>query len=69
MRQRRPAVVILENVADPRAVGPMTGLLLRMGQGYTLEGGVLNPEEVAGAPTSRERHFWVMIRCDGGELA
>ena len=61
--RRRPKVVVMENVTDPSAVSPMTGLLTRL-PGYAVESGRLDPPSVAGAPMARDRHFWVLIRLD-----
>lgn len=61
--KRRPKVVVMENVTDPSAVGPMTGLLTRL-PGYAVEAGSLDPPGFAGAPMARDRHFWVLIRVD-----
>ena len=60
-RRTRPRVIIVENVSDSSAVGPVTGLLCRL-EGYALERGVLDPMRLAGWPMSRERCFWVLIR-------
>ena len=61
VRYVRPEVVVMENVNDASATGPLTGLLSRI-DGYTLRGGVLEPSVVALAPVARERHFWVLTR-------
>ena len=65
-------MAILENVADASAVGPITGLLARLG-GYTLETSTLDPRWTAGEPVARERRFWVLTRADravsGGAVA
>ena len=61
VRRQRPKVVIVENVAEPTVVGPLTGLLGRL-EGYTLRTSMLDPRAVAGAPVARERQFWVLVR-------
>jgi site-specific DNA-cytosine methylase len=37
VREKRPRVVVVENVSEPEATGPMTGLLSRL-EGYGLAG-------------------------------
>ena len=59
-RRRRPKVIIMENVNEASATGPLTGLLARL-EGYTMEAGPLRPN-MAGAPMSRDRYFWVLTR-------
>ena len=61
VRERRPRVVIVENVSEPSMVEPMTGMLARIG-GYSLETAELEPIDVVGAPVARRRRFWVMVR-------
>ena len=61
VRRARPRVVVVENVGELSATGPLTGLLQRL-EGYALEGGVLDPREVAKSPMVRERHFWILAR-------
>ena len=53
--------MIVENVSEPSAVGPMTGLLARI-EGYKMETGMLDPREVARMPVARERQYWVLER-------
>ena len=60
---RRPKAVVVENVDEVGATGPMEGLLTRL-QGYTIDGGMLDPRTVAHAPIARERHFWLLTRTD-----
>ena len=60
---RRPKVVVMENVAEPDATGPITGLVSRL-EGYVVEGGRLDPRTTAHAPMARERHFWLLTRKD-----
>jgi hypothetical protein len=61
VRLRRPRVVVVENVAEASAQGPITGLLSRI-EGYTLEACVLGPQDAAGAPMARDRQFWILTR-------
>ena len=61
VQMNRPRVVVMENVCEVSAVGPLTGLLSRL-SGYSMEAGSLDPREVAKAPMARERHFWVLTR-------
>ena len=61
VRVQRPRLVIVENVSEPSAVGPMTGLLARI-EGYKMETGMLDPREVARMPVARERQYWVLER-------
>ena len=60
-RERRPKVIVLENVAETGSVGPITGLLARL-PGYDVETGTLDPRWTAGEPIARERRFWVLTR-------
>jgi len=60
VRLSRPRVVIVENVAEPSMVGPMTGLLSRL-EGYKLETSPLDPLTVARVPICRTRQFWVLV--------
>ena len=60
---RRPAVVVIENVTEVGATGPMSGLLARL-EGYAVEAGELDPRTTAHAPIARERYFWVLTRTD-----
>lgn len=60
---RRPKVVVMENVAEPDATGPITGLVSRL-EGYAVEGGKLDPRTTAHAPMARERYFWILTRTD-----
>ena len=59
--RQRPRVVVMENVAEVGATGPMNGLVSRL-RGYTVERATLDPRAVAHAPIARERSFWVLIR-------
>ena len=59
----RPRAVVVENVCEACAVGPISGLLGRV-QGYALEGGELDPRDVAGACVSRSRYYWVLTRVE-----
>ena len=59
----RPRVVVMENVAEVGATGPMSGLISRL-EGYAIYGGMLDPRSTAHAPIARERYFWVMLRRD-----
>jgi hypothetical protein len=61
VRLKRPRVVVVENVAEASAQGPITGLLSRI-EGYTLEVCALGPQLTAGAPMARDRQFWIMTR-------
>ena len=61
VRAQRPRLVIVENVSEPSAVGPMTGLLARI-QGYEMRTGMLDPRAVARMPVARERQFWVLYK-------
>jgi hypothetical protein len=61
VRLKRPRVVVVENVAEASAQGPITGLLSRI-EGYTLEACALGPQEAAGAPMARDRQFWILTR-------
>ena len=61
VRDRRPKVVVVENVCDVSIVGALTGLLSRI-VGYSLECGPLDPRVVVCAPMARDRYFWVMVR-------
>jgi hypothetical protein len=58
---KRPRVVVVENVAEASAQGPITGLLSRI-EGYTLEACPLGPQLAAGAPMARDRQFWILTR-------
>ena len=49
---------MMENVAEPDATGPITGLVSRL-EGYVVEGGKLDPRTTAHAPMARERYFWI----------
>jgi hypothetical protein len=60
VRARRPRAVVVENVDERSIAGPLTGLLSKLG-GYSVRTGVLTPEEVAGAPITRTRRFWVLV--------
>ena len=60
-RRQRPRVIVVENVAEAGAVGPITGLMARM-EGYDMEAAKLDPRTVAKAPVAREREFWVLTR-------
>ena len=59
VRTQRPRTVVVENVCEPSAVGPMTGLLSRL-EGYTIHTGKMDPRTTAKMPISRERQFWVL---------
>jgi hypothetical protein len=61
VRNRRPKVLIVENVADASAASGISGLLRRL-DGYTLSQGMLDPRSVASMPVARERMFWVCTR-------
>jgi hypothetical protein len=61
VRLKRPRVVVVENVAEASAQGPITGLLSRV-EGYTLEACALGPQFTAGAPMARDRQFWLLTR-------
>ena len=61
VRLKRPRVVVVENVAEASAQGPITGLLSRI-EGYTLEVCALGPQLTAGAPMARDRQFWILTR-------
>jgi hypothetical protein len=63
VRARRPRVIVVENVCDASVAGPFTGLLSRL-QDYRLETGALNPRDASGAPSSRDRQFWVLTLRD-----
>ena len=63
VREKRPRVVVMENVSEPEAIGPMTGLLSRL-EGYRRRTAPLDPRTTAGAPTARERQFWVLVAED-----
>ena len=54
-------MVVVENVISKTTVGPITGLLARLG-GYTLREGALDPRRVAGAPMARDRQYWVLVK-------
>jgi hypothetical protein len=68
VRTARPKVVVVENVNEPSAIGGIGGLLARLA-GYEAEGGTLEPQEVAGAPVARDRHYWVLVRTGGETCA
>ena len=61
VKERRAAVVVIENVDEVDGVAAITTVLLGIG-GYTWREQKLNPGEHAGAPVARERHFWVGVR-------
>ena len=61
VRLKRPRVVVVENVAEASAQGPITGLLSRV-EGYTLEACALGPQDAVGAPMARDRQFWILTR-------
>ena len=63
VRMRRPRVVIVENVHEASAVGPITGLLGRL-KDYTMESDPLDPTTTARASVWRTRHYWVLTRRD-----
>ena len=63
VRRTRPPVVIVENVDRGSAVGPITGMLLRL-EGYAVESAELDPRRHALAPMARERRFWLLTRLD-----
>jgi len=63
VRRTRPRLVVMENVAEPSASGPMSGPISRL-EGYEVEGGMLDPRMVASAPMARERYFWILTRKD-----
>ena len=65
VRAQRPAVVVVENVAEASSVGPMTGLLGRLA-GYSMATAMLDPRAVAGMPVARERQYWVLQLVVGG---
>lgn len=50
-------MVVMENVAEVGATGPMNGLVSRL-EGYSVERATLDPRKVAQAPIARERSFW-----------
>ena len=54
-------MVVMENVAEVGATGPMNGLVSRL-EGYSVERATLDPRKVAQAPIARERSFWVLTR-------
>ena len=56
--ERRPGVVIVENVDEASIVGPL-GAMLRRIEGYEWEDGVLDAGRDAREPVARSRHFWV----------
>ena len=61
VRERRPPVMVVENVNETSIVEPITGLLAHH-DGYSMEGGVLTPEGTACVGMARKRHFWVLTR-------
>ena len=63
VRRRAPKVVIVENVTADVAVAPITGLCSRL-EGYSMEGGELDPRTTACEPVARLRHFWVLTRTE-----
>lgn len=60
-RLRRPRAIIVENVAMPSVVEPLTTVLEFL-PGYRWETAVLDPRWHAGAATARERQYWLGVR-------
>ena len=58
VENRRPAIVVAENVNEASVVGPL-GAMLRRLEGYEWEEGVLDALTTARVPVSRERYFWI----------
>ena len=58
LRRARPAVVLIENVAEPEAVAAITAIVERV-SGYDWQGAPLDAYVHGGVPMSRERFFWV----------
>ena len=54
VREKRPRVVVVENVSEPEAIGPMTGLLSRL-EGYRRRTAPLDPRTAAGPAHYRGR--------------
>ena len=59
VRERRPPVVVVENVNETSIVAPLTGLLTRL-EGYSVTGGVLTPQTHGAADIARERYYWLL---------
>ena len=58
VRRSRPAVVLIENVAETCVVQAVTEMVAAI-QGYEWRMGELDPWEDFGIPASRRRAYWV----------
>ena len=58
VRQRRPSIVIMENVSDSEAISAISSMVLAI-TFYTWHGGIIDTHRHCGLPMTRRRYFWV----------
>ena len=63
VRLARPKVVLIENVAHPEVVDPISEVVTRIA-GYHWRGAILEPSVHAGFPVARKRFYWIGVRRD-----